>query len=105
MQGGAAISKDLPPYTVARGYNAICGLNTIGLRRAGVTAAERLELKRLYRALFRQGLNLREALARAKTEFTKGPAKVLLDFALAAHRGICADAGRREVEQQASLPE
>ena len=38
MQGGAAISKDLPPYTVARGDNGICGLNTIGLRRAGFTA-------------------------------------------------------------------
>src|SRR5919108_6171725 len=35
MQGGSAISKDLPPYTVARGDNAICGLNIIGLRRAG----------------------------------------------------------------------
>src|ERR1051325_4737819 len=38
MQGGSAISKDLPPYTVARGDNGICGLNTIGLRRAGMSA-------------------------------------------------------------------
>src|SRR5208283_2421091 len=37
MQGGSAISKDLPPYTVARGGNGICGLNTVGLRRAGLT--------------------------------------------------------------------
>jgi UDP-N-acetylglucosamine acyltransferase len=35
MQGGSAISQDLPPFTVARGGNNICGLNTIGLRRAG----------------------------------------------------------------------
>jgi UDP-N-acetylglucosamine acyltransferase len=53
MQGGSAISKDLPPYTVARGDNGICGLNTVGLRRAEVPAADRLELKQLYRALFR----------------------------------------------------
>ena len=53
MQGGAGISKDLPPYTVAQGVNGICGLNTIGLRRAGFTQAERLELKELYHALFR----------------------------------------------------
>ena len=26
MQGGSAISKDLPPFTVARGDNGICGL-------------------------------------------------------------------------------
>ncbi|PYI81986.1 MAG: acyl-[acyl-carrier-protein]--UDP-N-acetylglucosamine O-acyltransferase, partial [Verrucomicrobia bacterium] len=48
MQGGSAISKDLPPFTVARGDNGICGLNTVGLRRAGFTSEQRLELKRLY---------------------------------------------------------
>ena len=63
MQGGSAISKDLPPYTVARGDNGICGLNTVGLRRAGLTPAERLELKQLYHALFREGRNLRAAVA------------------------------------------
>ncbi len=42
MQGGSAVSKDLPPYTVARGYNSICGLNTVGLRRAGLTSDQRL---------------------------------------------------------------
>jgi len=42
MQGGAAISKDLPPFCVARGDNGICGLNSVGLRRAGFEAGERL---------------------------------------------------------------
>ena len=35
MQGGAGVSKDVPPFTVARGVNGICGLNVVGLRRAG----------------------------------------------------------------------
>ena len=47
MQGGAAISKDLPPFTVALRENEICGLNIVGLRRAGFPAEQRLELKRL----------------------------------------------------------
>jgi UDP-N-acetylglucosamine acyltransferase len=93
MQGGAAISKDLPPYTVARGDNGICGLNTIGLRRAGLTAEERLELKHLYRALFRSNQNLRQALAAARSQFTGAAAKVLMDFLAASKRGVCADAG------------
>ncbi len=93
MQGGSAISKDLPPYTVARGDNGICGLNTVGLRRAGLTAAERLELKRVYHALFREGLNLRTALAAAQKKFTSAPAKVLLDFVASSKRGICFDVG------------
>jgi UDP-N-acetylglucosamine acyltransferase len=94
MQGGSAISKDLPPYTIARGDNGICGLNVIGLRRAGFTAEERLELKRLYQLLFRSGQNLRAAVAHGG-EFTGQAARRLLDFVTTAKRGVCTDAGRR----------
>jgi UDP-N-acetylglucosamine acyltransferase len=93
MQGGSAISKDLPPFTVARGDNGICGLNTVGLRRAGFSAAERLELKQLYHALFRSGKLLRSALAEAEGKFTSSGAKIMLDFIAAAKRGVCADTG------------
>jgi UDP-N-acetylglucosamine acyltransferase len=94
MQGGSAISKDLPPFTVARGDNGICGLNAIGLRRAGFTAGQRLELKQVYRVLFREGRNLREAVAVAQGKFTGAPARTLLDFIAASRRGVCADTGR-----------
>jgi UDP-N-acetylglucosamine acyltransferase len=91
MQGGSAISMDLPPYTVARGGNSICGLNTVGLRRAGVTPAARLELKQLYHALFRGGQNLRAAVANAQKNFSSPPARVMLDFLAASVRGVCSD--------------
>jgi len=94
MQGGSAISKDLPPYTVARGDNAICGLNTVGLRRAGFTTAERLELKLLYRTLFREGVNLGAATESARKTFPSGPAKTMLDFIAASRRGVCFDVAR-----------
>lgn len=94
MQGGSAISKDLPAFTIARGYNGICGLNVIGLRRAGYPAEERLELKQLYQALFRGGKTWRAAVAAARETFTSPAAKVLLDFVAGAKRGICADVGR-----------
>jgi UDP-N-acetylglucosamine acyltransferase len=93
MQGGAAISQDLPPFTVAHRGNEICGLNVIGLRRAGFTAEQRLELKRLYRVLFRSGKNLREALATAQKDFTTPAAKVMLDFIATTRRGVCSDLG------------
>ncbi|HTR42700.1 MAG TPA: acyl-ACP--UDP-N-acetylglucosamine O-acyltransferase [Pseudomonadales bacterium] len=93
MQGGAAISLDLPPFCVSpysRG-NMMCGLNVIGLRRAGFSPEQRLELKKAYRLLFRSGKNLREALAEAQKLFTDGPAKTLLDFVASAKRGVCSD--------------
>jgi UDP-N-acetylglucosamine acyltransferase len=89
MQGGSAISKDLPPFTVARGDNRICGLNTIGLRRAGFGSKDRLELKLLYHALFRSGGNLRTALEAAQKQFSSPAARTLLEFVAASKRGIC----------------
>jgi UDP-N-acetylglucosamine acyltransferase len=93
MQGGAAISQDLPPFTVVHNVNELCGLNVIGLRRAGLAADERLELKRLYRALFRSGKNLREAAAAAQATFASTAAKVMLEFIAGTRRGVCSDPG------------
>jgi UDP-N-acetylglucosamine acyltransferase len=93
MQGGAAVSKDVPPFTIAHGVNGICGLNVVGLRRAGLTPDQRLELKRLYRALFRSGQNLRPAVEAAQKTFTTEAAKTLLEFIASAKRGVCADHG------------
>jgi UDP-N-acetylglucosamine acyltransferase len=93
MQGGSTISKDLSPFTVASGINGICGLNSVGLRRAGFSVEQRMELKRLYHRLFRGGENLGAAVAEAQKEFTSPPAKILLDFVAGAKRGVCADLG------------
>ncbi len=93
MQGGSAISQDLPPFTVAQRDNEICGLNVIGLRRAGFAAEQRLELKRIYRKLFRSGKNLRAAIEEAQKTFTSPVAKTLQDFVAEAKRGVCSDFG------------
>ena len=83
----------MPPFTVAHGINDLCGLNVVGLRRAGFSPAERMEIKRLYRELFRSGKNLREAVAEAQTTFTGSGAKTMLEFIAGAKRGVCADSG------------
>jgi UDP-N-acetylglucosamine acyltransferase len=96
MQGGSGISKDLPPFMVAHEVNKLCGLNIVGMRRAGISASDRQELKQLYRALFREGMNLRDAVAAAKKKFSTQPARVLLDFIASSKRGICFDTGSRK---------
>jgi UDP-N-acetylglucosamine acyltransferase len=93
MQGGSAISVDLPPFTVALRENEMCGLNVVGLRRAGFTAEQRMELKRLYHLLFRSGKNLGAVVAESRLQFTSAAAKILLDFLAEAKRGVCADVG------------
>ena len=89
MRGGSAISQDLPPFTLSRDDNTLCGLNIVGLRRAGFSAEERLEVKRLYHLLFRSGKNLRAAVAMAQPLFSGTAAKLMLDFVAATKRGVC----------------
>jgi UDP-N-acetylglucosamine acyltransferase len=98
MQGGSAISKDLPPFCIARGDNGICGLNVVGLRRAGFTSEQRLELKRLYHLLFRSRLRLSVAIAQAQKEFMGEAARQFIDFAASTKRGLCADTSARDDE-------
>lgn len=100
MQGGTGISKDLPPYTIVGGNNMICGLNVVGLRRAGISAEQRLELKKLYRLLFRSGLLLKEALEQAGQPASDSPAAKMVEFVATAKRGVCADKGRRVVVEE-----
>ncbi len=104
MQGGSAISKDLPPFCVARGHNGLCGLNSVGLRRAALTNEERLELKKLYHLLFRSGKKLSATLEIARKECTGEPARRLIDFVASGQRGLCADTSARHRGDEEAFP-
>ena len=99
LQGGAAVSKDVPPFCIATGINSICGLNTIGLRRGGFTAEQRTELKRLYHLLFRSGKLRRDALAEAGAIATGTAVKLFLEFVAVSKRGVCGHVGERHAEE------
>jgi UDP-N-acetylglucosamine acyltransferase len=96
LQGVRPISKDLPPYTMAARFNILAGLNVVGLKRAGFTDEQRLEIRRLYRLLFRSGLNTREAVAQAAAQFTSPPARVMIEFMQTSQRGVCTHASTAE---------
>jgi UDP-N-acetylglucosamine acyltransferase len=97
VAGLRALTEDLPPYTMAARHESLAGLNVVGLRRAGFTDQQRLELKRLYRLLFRSGLNLREAVEQAGREFSSPQARVMIEFMGASQRGFCRHApGKRD---------
>lgn len=89
MQGGAAISKDLPPFCIAAGVNLICGLNSVGLRRNGFSREERSELKDLYHFLFLNASPWQEKIPKAYHKFSEKPSIALLDFISSTSRGVC----------------
>jgi UDP-N-acetylglucosamine acyltransferase len=90
-------TKNLPPF-LAAAKNEVYGMNIVGLRRAELSAAERDEIKRAFKLLYRSGLNTKQALEKAaETEF--GPiGREFFDFvAHAGKRGIVSY-GRGAVE-------
>ena len=91
LSGGGGIGKDVPPFctTVGLERNRIGGLNTIGMRRAGLSPAERVQVKRAFTLLYRSHLNVSQALERMRQEFTDGPAMEIVEFASVSRRGIC----------------
>jgi UDP-N-acetylglucosamine acyltransferase len=106
MQGGAAISKDLPPFCIGRGDNGVCGLNVVGLRRAGIDAAQRLALRQAYRALFRSSRRLAEALAELELKFAGEPMVLeWVAFVRSGKRGVCRERGRSGQADSGDAPE
>jgi UDP-N-acetylglucosamine acyltransferase len=62
IRGGTAWSQDIPPYCVGVVINTLCGLNALGMRRKGITAEARAEVKRAYKLLYHSGLNVDQAI-------------------------------------------
>ena len=90
-QGASAFSKDVPPYSLAAERNAVAGLNVVGMRRAGLQAAARSEIKKAFALLYRQRLNTAQALKAAGLAPWSPEAQLFFDFVAGSKkRGICA---------------
>ena len=90
VQGSSAFGKDLPPFVTAAERNSVFGLNTVGMRRAGLSAKDRDEIKEAFKLIYLGELNTSQALEKAKTLTFGAPAREFLDFvANSKKRGIC----------------
>ena len=87
---GSVVFKDIPPYVTAAGYDAKPhGINTEGLKRRGFSADSILQIKRAYKALYRNGLTLEEAKVElAAMQVTTPEIGLLTDFLNVSTRGI-----------------
>ncbi|MFC1474867.1 acyl-ACP--UDP-N-acetylglucosamine O-acyltransferase [bacterium] len=89
--GGCTVLEDVPPYMMVTGGHRppVCGLNTVGLMRAGFSGEVRKALKQAYRIMFKQGLKAEEAAAHLKEKYA-GIEEVnkIVEFIEATERGI-----------------
>lgn len=95
--GMTGVNMDVPPFTMATGIRgALRGLNTIGLRRAGMDRAIIRAVKNAYMTIFRSGLERQDALAKAAEEGGEYPeVQNLIDFIKTSERGVLCDSSLR----------
>jgi UDP-N-acetylglucosamine acyltransferase len=94
VSGLSAVNKDVPPYMFCGGRPAVIqGLNSVGLRRAGLAVEIRQEIHQAHQLLYRSGLNVAHALEAIEQACKSDDVKQLVEFIRASKRGICAGIG------------
>ncbi|HEY3332716.1 MAG TPA: acyl-ACP--UDP-N-acetylglucosamine O-acyltransferase [Capsulimonadaceae bacterium] len=83
MLGGySKVVQDVPPFMMADGRPCdVLDLNIIGLRRGGVSASTRTDLKQIYKLLYRSNMNVTQALDEIRDTIPVSPERdLILDF-------------------------
>ncbi|MBU1864697.1 MAG: acyl-ACP--UDP-N-acetylglucosamine O-acyltransferase [Candidatus Omnitrophica bacterium] len=69
VSGLSAVNQDIPPFVMCGGRPAVVnGINTVGLKRAGMKPPIRAEIKQAFKILYRSGLNTENALGKIENE-------------------------------------
>ena len=92
--GCSRVIQDIPPYSTCVGYPAkVFGLNSEGLKRAGVASDVKDRLHHAFRVLFHSKLSMRHALDQMAKEVAGDnhcpELQHLLDFVRQSKRGVC----------------
>jgi UDP-N-acetylglucosamine acyltransferase len=98
LAGGAMVVQNVPPFCIVQGDRAgLVGLNVEGLRRRGFPKDAVHALRAAYRALFRAGIPLRDAVQKLRAEGPLSPpVEALLAFVESSKRGVCRPRGEAD---------
>ncbi|MBR7121681.1 MAG: acyl-ACP--UDP-N-acetylglucosamine O-acyltransferase [Lentisphaeria bacterium] len=87
--GRTLVRQDVPDFCMLAEDNTVCGINVIGLRRAGFDDERRLQIKKIIKLYFFRRLSSSQALARIAGEFPGNPdAESFSEFITNSKRGI-----------------
>lgn len=100
LSGMTLASKDVPPFcmTGPGQLNVVDGINTVGLRRAGISPEGRRDIKTAFKLLYRNGLNATQACEQMLTTTQAPEAHEMAAFVSASERGICGPADERPID-------
>jgi UDP-N-acetylglucosamine acyltransferase len=88
--GGSRVEMDVPPFLkIAGNPPSIYGVNSVGLARRGFSEERRAEIKKMYKLLYRSGLNVSQVTEKLESDEFDGPdVEEMLQFLRSCQRGI-----------------
>ena len=88
VSGLARVNQDIPPFMLVVGDSRVWGVNTVGIKRAGMSTQDLAEIKKAFSVIYRKNLSIKNALA--QLEKVDSPLiKEIVVFVLGSKRGIC----------------
>jgi UDP-N-acetylglucosamine acyltransferase len=95
LSGLSGASKDIPPFIMMQRINCVVGINTIGMRRAGIPSASIDAVREAFHIIYRLRLTVPQSMARLRNEFSDVPEVMeLVDFISSSTRGITLNTDR-----------
>jgi UDP-N-acetylglucosamine acyltransferase len=100
IAGGVRAVRDVPPFMMV-GPGGIVGPNVVGLRRAGMSSEERMDVRRCYRALYRTDLQFSAAVRHvAEIARTNAGRRIVEFLGAPSKRGFVSSAHRRNAPDE-----
>jgi len=89
LTGLEGVSKDVIPFMTVKNRFTVLGVNVVGMRRAGYSAADIVIARRAFQVLYRSESLLKQAIERLDAEMGEQPvAAEILQFIQGSKRGL-----------------
>lgn len=90
ISGTSGSSMDVPPYWIIQRFNIVCGVNLVGMRRAGIPNEQVQAVRKAFKMIYLQQMMLSVAVNRIEEELGQHETiRNLVDFIRTSKRGVC----------------
>lgn len=91
LQVGSMVSQDIAPFSLIQGDRAtVIGFNENGFKKAGISGARTIQIRKMFEFFFSKQLTLEEALDTIHKEIPQSDDRdSFVNFIRASERGIC----------------
>jgi UDP-N-acetylglucosamine acyltransferase len=89
LSGASASTMDVPPFWIMQRFNVVCGVNVVGMKRAGIPPLEIMAVRKAFKMIYVEKMGIRDATDRIEAELGHHAAvRTLIEFLRVPGRGV-----------------